>query len=120
MISCRGCCGGCHMRACRGCCGCGVQAVPRWVMVLPDGSTISFMLRTWSGATMVDVTIQLAIGRSRTMMGLCGTNDGEKNNDLVGATGVTHGCTLLLLLLVLVSGGGERGEIPLCERVRSP
>jgi hypothetical protein len=36
------------------------------------------MMRVFRGSYIVDVTVQLSNARSKTMMGLCGTNDGNK------------------------------------------
>ena len=66
---------------------------PRWIVLLPDGSTVSVLLRTWNSHSLLDVTIQLSSVRAGTMTGLCGTNDGNKFNDLVGFDGLQHGST---------------------------
>lgn len=42
----------------------------------------------------VDVTVQLSSIHTGNMMGLCGSNDGNKMNDLVGRDGKTYECEL--------------------------
>jgi hypothetical protein len=42
----------------------------------------------------VDVTVQLSSIHNGNMMGLCGSNDGNKLNDFVGRDGKTYGSEL--------------------------
>ena len=42
------------------------------------GDQVTLMMRVFRASYIVDATVQLSNARSRTMMGLCGTNDGNK------------------------------------------
>ncbi len=57
---------------------------PSWVILLPDTSTITLT------CCSVNIWIQLASTRRGTMVGLCGTNDGNVTNDVYGADGVNY------------------------------
>ena len=61
---------------------------PTWVVVLPDSSSITL------SCCPVGVVVQLASTRRSTMIGLCGSNDDNVNNDLVGFDHVQHGGTI--------------------------
>ena len=54
-------------------------ATPYWVVMLPDSSTITLT------CCSIGVVIQLASTRRGTMVGLCGTNDGNVTNDQIGS-----------------------------------
>ncbi len=57
---------------------------PLWVIVLPDTSVIILT------CCPMHVYIHLASTRRGTMVGLCGTNDGNVTNDAYGADGVNY------------------------------
>ena len=72
--------------------------------MLPDGTTIAIQIRRWSNVYMLDVTVTATALRNGGLAGLCGTNDGKKNNDLGGKFGnYTEGEGILYLRSVLHS-----------------
>jgi hypothetical protein len=66
-----------------------VTSNPSWIVVLPDGTTVTVQIRRWGNVFMLDVTVSATPIRSGGLAGLCGTNDGIKSNDLRGAFGTS-------------------------------
>jgi hypothetical protein len=59
------------------------QGGVRYVVTLPDGSSISLARH--------DFTVRVSAARRGTMMGLCGSNDKNMTNDLLGPDGLAYG-----------------------------
>jgi hypothetical protein len=60
---------------------------PSWTVVLSDGTVVAVQIGRWGAIFFLDVTVRVTPVRKGGLAGLCGTNDGQKSNDLRGAFG---------------------------------
>ncbi len=72
---------------------------PSWTVVLSDGTVVAVQIGRWGAIFFLDVSVRVTPVRKGGLAGLCGTNDGQKLNDLRGAFGnSTEGeCKLIAL-----------------------